>query len=109
MHGLAGYIKERLPFEWAISLENSADSYLLFWLTLIHSLHYFFLFYQSPSSSLYMVFDTIFSNIDEVILINQSAVFVSGDSNVHHKDWLTYSGGTDRSGKLYYNSSMSNG
>ena len=31
-------------------------------------------------------------------------VFVFGDFSVHHKDWLTYSGGTDRSGELCYNS-----
>ena len=50
-----------------------------------------------------MVFDSISSNIDEVLLINPSAnVFVLGDFNVHHKDWLTYSGGTDKSGELYY-------
>ena len=30
-------------------------------------------------------------------------VFVFGDFNVHHKDWLTYSGGTDRPGELCYN------
>ena len=30
-------------------------------------------------------------------------MFVSGDFNVHHKDWLTYSGGTDRPGELCYN------
>ena len=28
--------------------------------------------------------------------------------NVHHKDWLTYSGGTDRPGELSYNFSISN-
>ena len=28
--------------------------------------------------------------------------------NGHHKDWLTYSGGTDRSGELCYNFSISN-
>ena len=28
--------------------------------------------------------------------------------NVHRKDWLTYSGGTDRSVELYYNFSISN-
>ena len=28
--------------------------------------------------------------------------------NVHHNDWLTYSGGTDRSGELCYNFSVSN-
>ena len=56
-----------------------------------------------------MVFDSISSNIDEVLLINSSAnVFVFGDFNVHHKDWLTYSGGTDRPGELCYNFSISN-
>ena len=56
-----------------------------------------------------MVFYSISSNIDEVLSINPSAnVFVFGDFNVHHKDWLTYSGGTDRPGKLCYNFSISN-
>ena len=59
--------------------------------------------------SLYTLFDSISSNIDEVLLINPSAnVFVFGDFNVHHKDWLTYSGGTDRPGELCYNFSISN-
>ena len=48
-----------------------------------------------------MVFDSISSNIDEVLSINSSAnVFVFGDFNVHDKDWLTYSGGADRSHEL---------
>ena len=34
-------------------------------------------------------------------------MFVFGDFNVHHKDWLTYSGGTDRLGELCYNFSIS--
>ena len=56
-----------------------------------------------------MVFDCISSNIDEVLSINPSTnVFVFGDFNVHHKDWLTYSGGTDRPGELCYNFSISN-
>ena len=56
-----------------------------------------------------MVFDSISSNIDEVLSINPSAnVFVFGDFNAHHKDWFTYSGGTDRSGELCYNCSISN-
>ena len=42
--------------------------------------------------------------MDEVLSINPSAnVFVFGDFNVHHKDWLTYSGGIDRPGELCYN------
>ena len=40
-------------------------------------------------------------NIDEVLSINPSAnLFVFGDFNVHYKDWLTYSGGTDRPGVI---------
>ena len=55
------------------------------------------------------VFDSISSNIDEVLSINPSAnVFVFGDFNVHHKDWLTYSDGTDRPGELCYDFSISN-
>ena len=70
---------------------------------------YFFFLHQSPSSDLCTVFDSISSNIDEVLLINPSAnVFVFGDFNVHYKDWLTYSSGTDRPGELCYNFSISN-
>ena len=55
------------------------------------------------------VFDYISSNIDEVLSVNLSAnVFVFGDFNVYHEDWLTYSGGTDRPGELNYNFSISN-
>ena len=34
--------------------------------------------------------------------------FAVGDFNVHHKDWLTYSGGTDQPGELCYNFSIAN-
>ena len=96
MHGLAVYVKEGLPFARDLSLENSADSYLCFRLALLHSVSYFFFLYQSPSSSLCTVFHFISSNIDEVLSINPPAnVFVFADFNVHHKDWLTYSSGTD--------------
>ena len=51
-----------------------------------------------------VVFDFISSKIDEVLLINPFAnVFVFGDFSVHHKDWLIYSGETDRPGELRYN------
>ena len=46
MHGLAVYVKEGLPFAWDLSLENSADSYLCFRLSFLHSVPYFFLLYQ---------------------------------------------------------------
>ena len=35
-------------------------------------------------------------------------MFVFGDFSVHHKDWITYSGGTDRPDELSYNFSVSN-
>ena len=98
MHGLAVYVKEGLPFPWELFLENSADSYLYFRLALLHSVSYSLFLYQSPSSSLCTVFDSISSNIDEVLSINPSAI----------KDWLTYSSGIDRPGELCYNFSISN-
>ena len=109
MHGLAVHVKEGIPFARDLSLENSADSYLCFRLALLHSVSYFFFLYRSPSSALCTVFDSISSNIDEVLSINPSAnVFVFGDFNVHRKDWLTYSSGTGRPGELCYNFYISN-
>ena len=108
IHGLAVYVKEGLPFARYLSVENSADSYFCFRLALLPSMSYFFFLYQSPSSALCTVFYSISSNIDEVLLINPSAVFVFRDFNVHHKDWLTYSCGTDQPGELCYNFSISN-
>ena len=109
MHGLAVYVKEGLPFALDVPLENSADSYICFRLALLHSVSYFFFLYRSPCSLLCTVFDSISSTIDEVLSINPSAnVFVFGDFKVYHKDWLTYSGGTDRPAELCYNFSISN-
>ena len=69
---------------------------------------YFFFLYQSSSSSC-TVFDSISSNLDEVVWINPSAnMFVFGDFNIDHKDWLTCSDGTDRADELCYNISISN-
>ena len=101
--------KEGLPFVYDLFLENIADFYLCFCLTLLLSGSYFIFLYQSPSL-LCMVFDSISSNIDEVFLINQSAnVLVFGDFNIHNKDWLTnLSGGTDRPGEPCYNFFISN-
>ena len=109
MHGFAVYVKEGLPFAHELSQENSADSYLCFQLALLHSVSYFFFLYRSPSLLLCRISDSVSSNTDEVLSINPSAnVFVFGDFNIHNKDWLTYSGGTDRPGELCYNFSISN-
>ena len=42
MRGLAVYVKEGLPFIRHLFPENSTDSYLCFWLALLHSVSYFF-------------------------------------------------------------------
>ena len=53
---------------------------------LLHSVSHFFFLYHSPFSSLCTVFDSILSNIDEVLSINTSAnVSVFRDFKVHHK------------------------
>ena len=63
MFGFAVYVKEGLPFARDLSPENSTDS---FWLTV-------FFLYRSSSTSC-TVFDSISSNIDEVLSINPSAL-----------------------------------
>ena len=81
---------------------------LCFRLALLHLVSYFFFLYQSPSLSLCTVFDFNSSNIDDVLSINPSVnKFAFGDFNIHHKDWLTNSGETDRSGELCYYFSIS--
>ena len=108
IHGHAVYVKERLPFARDLSQENTADPYLCFRLALLRSVSYFFFPHRLPSLSLCTVFDSISFNKDEVLSINPSAnTFVFGDFNVHHEDWLTYSGGTSRPGALCYNFSIS--
>ena len=109
MHGPAVCVKEGLPFARHFSLENSVDSYYVFdWLYFIQCLTFFF----SIDHLLHLYalfFNAILSNIDEALLINPFAkVFVFGDFNIHYKNWLTYSGGTDRPGELCYNFCISN-
>ena len=96
VYGLTVYVKEGIPFAQELSLENSVDSYLCFRTDLLQSVSYFSFPYRSRSLSSCTVFDFVSSNIDEVLLINPSAnIFVFGDFNVHHNDWLIYSSRTD--------------
>ena len=78
-------------------------------MVLLHSVFYFFFLYHSPSLCLWTVFDSFSSNKDEVPSINPAAnVFVFGNFTIHHKDWVTYSDGTDRPGEPF-SFSISNG
>ena len=98
---LAVSVTEGLPFALDLSIEKCASSYLCFQLALIHLVSYLFVLYLSPSLSWCMVFD-VSAKINEVLSINPAAnVFFFVDFSVHHKDLLTFSGGTNRSGKLY--------
>ena len=95
MHGLAVYVKRRTSFCTGL-ISRKLSRFLLVFSTGFTSLSVLLLSLNISPSSLCTVFDSISSNIDEVISINPSAnVFVFGDFNVNHKDWLTYSGGTD--------------
>ena len=97
MPGLADNDKEGLSFALNFSLENSAHSNSCIWLTFSPSVVYFFFLYRSLFSSLWTVFDSISFNMNEAFSLNPSAnLFVFIDFNIHHKDWLTYSCGTDR-------------
>ena len=90
MNGLAYYVKVGLIYAWKL-----CGSYLCF-LSGSTSLSVLLLFlYQSPSSSLCIVFDSISSKKDKLCL-----------TRLYHKDWLTYSGGTDNSAELFYNLSI---
>ena len=82
-----------------LCLANSKDSYLCFWLILLHSVSYYFFLYQSPSLSLC-------TNVDG---FSHLLMHLSSDTlNVYHKEWLTYSAGTDRSGELCFYFFISN-
>ena len=98
MDDLAVYVKEGLRFTQDLSLENSEDSYYVFdqlYLTQC------FLFLLSITFFILMhIFCSVSSSIDQV---EPSTVFVFGDFNVYHKDWLTYFGGNDRPDELCYN------
>ena len=107
IYGLTIYVTEWLPFACDVSLENSADSY--FFLTGFTSLSVLLHFPLSRSSSLCTVFDGISYDMDEVLLINPSTnVFVFGEFSIHHRDWLTFSGGTGKPGELWYYFFISN-
>ena len=100
MHGLAVYEKEGLHFRRALSRTLSRFLLSMF-STSFTSLNVLLLF---PQSITFFVNALVFY----FILDPPSAyVFVFGDFNVHHKDWLTYSGGTDRHSELCYNYSIS--
>ena len=101
MHGPAVYVKGRECFMLYLQKIVWIFTYDISWLYFTQCLTSF-----SSADHLFLctVFDSNSSNIDEILSIKPSAItFVFGDLNVHHKNWLTYSGGTNRPGELRYN------
>ena len=91
MHGLGVFVKEGLPLAQEISLETLGESYMCFQLALLHSVSYFFFLYRSPSSPSCSL-DAVSTNIDRALSKHPTAnVFVFGDFNVHHVEWLKHS------------------
>ena len=70
--GLAVLCEERTSFCTGL-ISRKLCRFLCFRLALLHSLSYFFFLYRSPSSSLCTVFDSMLSNIDDVLSVNPSA------------------------------------
>ena len=98
-------------YAWSCSLWEGRTSFCtrLFFRKLYRFLLMFFTGFTSfsilllfPLSITFFVLCTVFNSI---LSVN---VFVFGHFNIHHKDWLTYSDGTDRPGELCYNLSISN-
>ena len=92
MQDLAVYVKKGLPFAQDQSLENSVDLYKYFALALLHSVFYFFLFYQSPSS-LYPIFYFISSNRQVELIDLTNSVIISNDLVLFQMTllkWLTF-------------------
>ena len=78
----------------------------VFRLSLLHSVSLFFL-YRSPSSPSCSVLDNVSTNIDRALSTHPTAkVFVFGDFNVHHVEWLKYLRGTDEPGEYSFNFSI---
>ena len=93
MQYLAVYVKEGLPFPRDLFAEIYHDSYLRFWLVLlVFTWLLACFFFPCICCCGYPL----------------ANLFVFQDFNFHHKDLLTYSGGTDRFSVLWYNFSISN-
>ena len=100
IHGPAVYVKGRECFMLYLQKIVWIFTYGISWLYFTQCLSF------SSADHLFLctVFDSNSSNIDEILSIKPSAVaFVFRDLNVHHKNWLTYSGGTNKPGEFHYN------
>ena len=99
-HGLAVYLKSTLPISRQEDLELPDSPFMCFRLSLLHSTSYLFVLYRSPSNQDCSVLDNISDSIDRAISSHPSAnIYVCGDFNSHHKDWLPNHIKTDQAGR----------
>ena len=89
MHGLAVYVEEGLPFAQDLSLEDSADSYLCFWLAVLHLVSYFFFLYRPPPSSLsgfsLTTRDSVLIEVFMYYILAENTYFMNLIESIEHK------------------------
>ena len=108
MHGLAIYIRDSLPIARALDFETPDKSYMCLRLSLLQCTSYLFFLYRSPSSDDCTLLDDISFHIDGILQQHPSSnVFVFGDFNAHHSDWLSHSDGTNLAGERCFNFALS--
>ena len=110
MHGLAVYVKDSLLVSRQANLEDPNQPFMCFRLSLLHSTSYLFFLYRSPSSQNCAVLNAVSNSIDEALSVNPTAnIFVCGDFNAHHQDWIANSRFTDDAGVNALNFSIAQG
>ena len=107
MHGLAVYAKDTIPICREAQLEKPSEPFMCFRLSLLHSTSYLFFLYRPPSSDSCSVVEAVSKSIDSALTSHPSAnVFVFGDFNVHHEEWLN-SRLTSEAGRQVHNFALS--
>lgn len=108
MHGLGVFVKDSLPIARVPTFEIQGESFMCFRLSLIHTTSYVFFLYRSPSTTSCSVLEAVSNSIDKALSLHPSAkIFVFGDFNVHHSNWLKFSNGIDLPGQSCYNFALS--
>ena len=109
MLGLGVFVRDDLPISRETSLEDLTKSFMCFRVSLLHSTSYLFFLYRSPSNQSCAVLDSVSESIDKALISHPTAnIFVFGDFNVHHSDWLSpFSNCTNASGVHAYNFALS--
>jgi len=108
MLGLGVYVQENLPISHEKFLESPNHSFMCFRISLLHSTSYLFFLYCSPKSKSCIVIDSVSESIDKALVAHPSAnIFIFGDFNIHHSEWLPFSGPTSEAAINTFNFAIS--